>query len=211
MKLMIRFLGISLFFCLFSIVAIAQNATIKGTVKDNIDQTPVRGATVIIFLQQDSARLDKKTVVTDATGSFVFSNTPQGNFFVEISSVGYEQIKKEVVNTGGVNDLGTIQLAKKGKDLEVVTVVSQAPPVKQKGDTSEFSASQFKVNPDATTEDLIKKMPGVTVDRSGNVTAQGEQIKKVTIDGKDFFGDDASAALKICHQKLSIKYRYLTA
>ena len=96
----------------------------------------------------------------------------------------------------GVTDLGTINLLKQGKELADVTVVSKAPPVIQKGDTAQFSASQFKVNPDATTEDLIKKMPGITVDRNGTVTAQGEQVRKVTIDGKDFFGDDASAALK---------------
>ena len=87
-------------------------------------------------------------------------------------------------------------MSQQGKDLSGVTVVAKAPPVIQKGDTSQFSASQYKVNPDATTEDLIKKMPGITVDKDGTVTAQGEQVKKVTIDGKDFFGDDASAALK---------------
>ena len=77
-----------------------------------------------------------------------------------------------------------------------VTVTSKTPPAQQKGDTIQFNASQFKVNPDATVEDLVKKMPGVTVARDGTVTTQGEQVRKVTIDGRDFFGDDASAALK---------------
>ena len=77
-----------------------------------------------------------------------------------------------------------------------VTVTSKTPPVQQKGDTTQFNASQFKVNPDATVEDLIKKCRGVTVGRDGTVTTQGEQVRKVTIDGRDFFGDDASAALK---------------
>jgi hypothetical protein len=80
--------------------------------------------------------------------------------------------------------------------LNEVTVVAKAPPVRQKVDTTEFSASQYKVNPDATAEDLIKKLPGIVVDKSGNVTTMGEQIKKVTVDGRDFFGDDATAALK---------------
>jgi Outer membrane protein beta-barrel family len=75
-------------------------------------------------------------------------------------------------------------------------VVAKAAPVRQKGDTTEFSASQFKVNPDATAEDMIKKLPGITVARDGTVTAMGEQIRKVTVDGRDFFGDDATAALK---------------
>ena len=68
--------------------------------------------------------------------------------------------------------------------------------MKQKGDTLEYGAAAFKVNPDATGEDLIKKMPGVTVDKAGTVTAQGEQVKKVTVDGREFFGDDATAALR---------------
>ena len=60
----------------------------------------------------------------------------------------------------------------------------------------ELCASQYKVNPDATSEDLIKKMPGLTVDKSGTVTAKGETVKKVTVDGRDFFGDDATATLR---------------
>ncbi len=80
--------------------------------------------------------------------------------------------------------------------MEGVKVISRTPPAQQKGDTLQINASQLKVNPDATVEDLVKKAPGMTVDRDGTVTAQGEQVRKVTIDGRDFFGDDASAALR---------------
>ncbi len=92
-------------------------------------------------------------------------------------------------------NFGKIYVPKQAKILSSVNVISNAA-VKQKQDTIEYSASQFKVNPDATVEDLIKKMPGVTVDKAGTVTAQGEQVKKVTVDGKEFFGDDATAALR---------------
>ncbi|MEO6730360.1 MAG: outer membrane beta-barrel protein [Ferruginibacter sp.] len=191
---MIRFLGISIFFNFLTIAVIGQN-TVKGKVSDEIDKTAVPAATVVIFSQKDSAA-GKKSTVTDSKGNFEIANIENDTYVVEISSVGYEKTRKQFATNGGVVDLGTINFLKKGKELQDVTVVSQAPPVVQKGDTSQFSASQFKVNPDATTEDLIKKMPGITVDRDGTVTAQGEQVKKVTIDGKDFFGDDASAALK---------------
>jgi hypothetical protein len=93
-------------------------------------------------------------------------------------------------------DLGTLFIPRSIKQLGEVVVVSKIPPVQQKGDTVEYNASQFKVNPDATAEDMVKKLPGVTVDRQGTVTAQGEQVRKVTIDGRDFFGDDATAALR---------------
>lgn len=193
---MIKFLGVFLFFNFFSFALIAQNSTIRGIVKDDVNKLPVQGATVIVFLQSDSTHTVKGSTVTDAKGNFEIENIDNDYYFIEISSVGYEKISREVVTSGGINNMGTINFIKRGKDLEGVTVVSKAPPVIQKGDTSQFSASAFKVNPDATTEDLLKKMPGITVDKDGTVTAQGEQVKKVTIDGKDFFGDDASAALK---------------
>ncbi len=115
-----------------------------------------------------------------------------------MSFIGYEEYKQIVSINDSIRDidLRTIFVPKSTVQLGGVTVIAKAAPVIQKGDTTQFSAGQFKVNPDATTEDLIKKMPGITVDKDGTVTAQGEQVKKVTIDGKDFFGDDASAALR---------------
>src|SRR5665647_14653 len=145
---MMRFFGIFLFFNLFAIAVMAQNSTIKGTVRDDIDKSPVSGATVVVFLQRDSSQTGKGNMVTDAKGSFELTNIGNDSFFIEISSIGYEKIKKGFVTDGGIKDLGIIHFIKKGKELEGVTVVSQAPPVMQKGDTSQFSASQFKVNPD---------------------------------------------------------------
>src|SRR4051794_31818626 len=164
---MIKLLALSLSFNLLTIVVLAQNSTVRGTVKDDIDKKPVAGATVAIFLRKDSTHAQRGSTVTDAKGSFELANIGNDSFFIEISSVGYEKIKRPVVTDGGVKDLGIINFTKKGTELQDVTVVSQAPPVVQKGDTAQFSANQFKVNPDATTEDLIKKMPGITVAKDG--------------------------------------------
>jgi len=79
--------------------------------------------------------------------------------------------------------------------LETVVIRTAVSPVSQKGDTLQISASQFKVNPDASGEDLIRKVPGVTIE-NGQVKAQGENVQKVTIDGRELFGDDATAALR---------------
>ena len=193
---MIKLLASFLLSNFLIVAAMAQTSSVKGTVRDVADKTPVAGATVVLMLQKDSLQAGKLSTVTDAKGNFELANVGSGNYQLEISSVNYDKVKKNVITNGSIKDLGVISFTKTGKDLEGVTVVSQAPAVIQKGDTSQFSASQFKVNPDATTEDLIKKMPGITVAKDGTVTAQGEQVKKVTIDGKDFFGDDASAALK---------------
>ncbi|MEO6488711.1 MAG: TonB-dependent receptor [Ferruginibacter sp.] len=172
----------------------AQNAVIRGQIVDITDNSPVSGATVSVLLQSDSSLV--KSVLTDSSGNFQIGDLSPDSVIFQTSAIGYQEYISLIKFTNTIKDLGTITVSKQGKDLSVVTIISKAPPVVQKGDTSQFSASQYKVNPDASTEDLIKKMPGITVDKDGTVTAQGEQVKKVTIDGKEFFGDDASAALK---------------
>ncbi|MBC7867500.1 MAG: outer membrane beta-barrel protein, partial [Gloeobacteraceae cyanobacterium ES-bin-316] len=138
-----------------------------------------------------------KNTVSSNTGQFEFANLQNDSFIVKVNSLNYQEYLSFItIKDNASRDLGNLTLDKQGKDLAGVTVVGRATPVIQKGDTSQFSASQYKVNPDASTEDLIKKMPGITVAKDGTVTAQGEQVRKVTIDGKDFFGDDAAAALK---------------
>ena len=177
-----------------SSVGYAQTASIRGKVIDDTTRKPIAGATVGLLLQADSSEVH--SVITDSAGNFFMGNLAADSFIVKVSTIGYQEYVSFITLRDTTRDLGEMHLNKQGKDLAVVTIVSRTPPVIQKGDTSQFSASQYKVNPDATTEDLIKKMPGITVDKDGTVTAQGEQVKKVTIDGKDFFGDDASAALK---------------
>jgi len=193
---MFRYTSLILFVSFFSLFANAQNATIKGLLNDAIEKTPIVSATVAIYLQNDTAKTPLKISVTDAKGAFIFTDMDKDSFIVEFSSVGYQKKQQQIIVKEGILNLGSISLFKQGKELSEITIISKTAPVVQKGDTSQYSASQFKVNPDATTEDLIKKMPGITVAKDGTVTAQGETVKKVTIDGKDFFGDDASAALK---------------
>ena len=184
----------SLFLTVFSSVTWAQNAGIKGNVNDRADNKPVVAATVSLLKQLDSSVVF--TTVTGATGAFSFVNLPADSFIVKVGALNYQEFISFITLKDAVRTLPTFMLDRQGKDLSNVTVVARTPPVVVKGDTSQFSANQYKVNPDATTEDLIKKMPGITVAKDGTVTAQGETVKKVTIDGKDFFGDDASAALK---------------
>ncbi len=177
-----------------SILGYGQTNRVTGVLQDNTGNAPIVGATVSLLLQKDSSTVS--TVVSNASGKFTFDNVPNDSFIVTAQSISYQDLVTFITLNNQSRDLGVLKMYIKGKDLSTVTVISKAPPVSNKADTSQYSASQFKVNPDATTEDLIKKMPGITVARDGTVTAQGETVKKVTIDGKDFFGDDASAALK---------------
>lgn len=182
------------FFLVLSVISQAQ--TVKGILQDETNKSPLAGATLKLISVTDT--LKKFNTVTDSKGEFEFTNIPSGSFVLNLSSIGFDGYKKTIVINDSIPvlNLGTLMIPRQAKELSEVIIKSTAPPTTQKGDTVQYSANQFKVNPDATTEDLIKKMPGITVDKDGTVTAQGEQVKKVTIDGREFFGDDASAALR---------------
>ena len=186
-----------LFVAIFSLGAVvvkSQDISLKGIVGDKGDKSAIAGATVKLVSARDSSQV--KLVVSDKNGNFVFNNLNASGYRLYISFTGYEKVEQRVnLQASNITPLN-FSLAKVATDLGDVTVVAKAASARQKGDTTEYSAGQFKVNPDATAEDMIKKLPGVTVGRDGTVTAMGEQVRKVTVDGRDFFGDDATAALK---------------
>jgi hypothetical protein len=184
----------ALIFFLTASSASSQEIILKGKLNDKSDNKPLVGATVRLVLQKDS--LQVKSVVTDSKGAFKFNNLLPQAYILKTSSIGYENIAQPITLQASNKEPLVFNMVKKSTTLTEVVVTSKTAPVKQKGDTTEFSASQFKVNPDATAEDMIKKLPGITIDKSGNVTSMGEQVKKVTVDGRDFFGDDATAALR---------------
>jgi len=190
----LRSVLLAFIFSLGAIIAKGQDISLKGKVADKTDNSAVVGATIKLVSVRDSSQT--KLVVTDKSGNFTFNNLNTGGYRLYISFTGYEKIEQRVNLQASNTTPLSFSIAKVATDLGDVTVVAKAAPARQKGDTTEFSASQFKVNPDATAEDMIKKLPGITVGRDGTVTAMGEQIRKVTVDGKDFFGDDATAALK---------------
>jgi hypothetical protein len=192
---------ITTFVFFFFSVHLLKAQTVKGILTDETEKSPLAGATVKLYNRPDSIHTDSSlvsTTISNKDGAFTFQNiTPKKYYRLAVESVGLGNFQMTVyVKDSTMNDVGSIPISKTSKILSEVTIISNAPPVKQKVDTLEYSASQFKVNPDANVEDLIKKMPGVTVDKQGTVTAQGEQVRKVTVDGKDFFGDDATAALR---------------
>src|SRR5690606_13276848 len=164
-----------------------QAQSIKGKLADATDQKPLSGATLSLLDVKDS--LSIKNTVSDKDGAFQFTGLSMGSYYLSVSFIGYDEFRQVVTLSDSLPnaDLKTLSVPKALLQLGGVTVLAKAAPVIQKGDTTQFSASQFKVNPDASTEDLIKKMPGITVDRDGTVTAQGEQVRKVTSDRKDYF------------------------
>ncbi len=188
---MFRNLSVCFFALFLSFGLSAQSVT--GIVEDAATNMPVSNATIKLA-GADSSEAPLLTV-TGAKGNFTFDGVSNGTHTLTVTSVGYAAQNKALTVIDQNVSL-RINISKTEQTLSTVFINGAPPPVKQNGDTLDYSASQFKVNPDATSEDLIKKMPGVTVDKSGTVTAQGETVKKVTVDGRDFFGDDATATLR---------------
>lgn len=171
----------------------AQTYTVSGTVQDDKEATPLIGAAVFIFPVTDTT--NKTGVASDENGTFTHTGLANGTYKLRITYTGYSMLEREVNVQGSDVTIGTIKMGVNATILKDVNIVENQVRVEQKGDTTEYNANAYKTNPDANAEDLIKKMPGISSD-GGTIKAQGEEIKKVLVDGKEFFGDDANLALK---------------
>ena len=135
-----------------------------------------------------------KVAMTDEGGNYTMTDLTPGTYLLKVTSLEYsDQVKRIELPAG--KTVMDFAMKTDTKLIDEVTVEAKAIRVEQKGDTTQYNAEAYKTNPDATVQDLITKMPGITLE-NGVVKAQGEQITKVMIDGQEFFGDDASAALK---------------
>lgn len=185
-----------LFTILFAITLLsvkAQSIRVTGKLLDETKQ-PAIGASVLLLNMGDSSLI--KGTVTNIDGAYSIDQVDSDkNYILKIISLGYKPFFKNLSIAQESIDLGTISLKQNSTHLKEVTVEAKQALATQQGDTTSFSSSAYKVNKDANAEDLVTKMPGVTV-VDGKVQAQGEDVKQVLVDGKPFFGDDASAVLK---------------
>jgi len=170
----------------------AQYWVVKGNVKDSTEQQAMAQATVILLNQSDSTI---KVRSTDVNGNFRITGVVNGNYQLAIRFVGFETYQLGLTVNNASLDLGTIILALDSKRLDDITVEGLEDRVIQNGDTTEMIAKAFKVNPDASAGDLLEKMPGITI-QNGQVQAQGEDVTRVLVDGREFFGNDPNAALQ---------------
>jgi hypothetical protein len=167
--------------------------SVSGMVIDSLGSTPLLGVNLLLMEENDTTFL--RGTVTDNSGVFEFRNIKRGQYVLRLSYIGYAEVNKKISLTSTDLELGAMRMSEAATTLGALVVTGETIPVEQKGDTVQYSASSFKVNRDASAEDLIQKMPGITSDESG-VKAQGENVRQVLVDGKRFFGDDATAALK---------------
>lgn len=165
----------------------AQNSTVRGTVSSMSDKQPIPGVNVVARKTSDG-RLSG-AAITDAKGRFELSLRRGVEYKIQISFIGYQTFQTEFT-LGRDTVLGTITLKPDTSMLEDVIVIGQVIPIQVKGDTTEYSADAFKVNPDASVADLLKKLPGITVE-NGQIKSQGQVIDRVLVDKEEFFGNDA--------------------
>ena len=190
-----RILFVPAFF--FCTIAFAQkNGTIKGIAFDTTLRQPVSNATVTLMQKKDSALIS--FTMADNNGKFELTGIQNGEYRLLITHVNYHSFNQvfKIDDDHKSVDLGNVIMNDRAKVLSEVTVTSEAPPVTLVGDTVQYNASSFKTQPNANVEDLLKKLPGVKVEKDGTVKAQGEKVQKVLVDGKEFFGNDPKIATK---------------
>ncbi len=179
---------------LASLSVYGQGFTVKGELLDE-NAKPLSSAAAVLLDPSDSTLMYFS--VTGQTGRFMMTGVRGGDYLLQVSLIGYNTLYRKVSlpgETGG--DQGMVFMTPRVYDVEGVVVSRERIPLKMNADTIEYDARAFRVNPDAVAEELLKKLPGLEVDRAGNIKAMGEDVKNVLVDGKEFFGNDPKLATR---------------
>ena len=186
-----------LFSVLFTTALFAQkNGSVKGVAFDTISKQPVAGATVTVLEKKDSLLVS--FTMTGNDGRFELKNLPNGYYRLLITHINYYNSNTyfTITEANKNAERGNVVLHDKAKMLEEVVLENEGPPVTLINDTIQYNAGSFKTAPNANVEQLLKKLPGVKVEKDGTIKAQGEKVTKVLVDGKEFFGNDPKVATK---------------
>lgn len=190
------------YFTLLVVISLCATASaqkvagsVKGFLQDSASQTQLNDATVSVMSLPDSSLIS--FTLTRGNGYFEIKNLASGRYVLVASFTGLQTSKKgfSITAENSTVDFGTLKMDRYYKGMEEVIITDESP-VKIKGDTLAFNANMFKTKPNATVEDLLKKLPGMQVEKDGTVKAQGENVQKVYVDGKEFFNNDPKLATK---------------
>ena len=185
--------------------AYAQNSfTVKLKLVDDKTSEPVSFATASLTVKGQTTA--EKYVLTDAEGNASLAKVKKGTYVFKAELMGYKSHEQEVTVDKNI-DLGVIKMSEDVKVLDAASVSAVGNPIVVKKDTIEYSASSFKTSDNDMLEELLKKLPGVEVEADGSITANGETITKIMIDGKSFFLDDPQLASKNIPAKLIEKVK----
>jgi hypothetical protein len=181
--------------CIISIPVLAQQATLKGTVIDTSEKRNLSNTVIALLRPADSVLVSFTR--SNTIGQFALQKLPPGKFIVMVTRPAYADYYDRVeLPSGATIDLGKIAMTLKSQLLAEVVVQHKLGAIRIKGDTTEYMADSFKLSAGATVEDLLKILPGIQVDKDGKITAQGETVQKVLVDGEEFFSDDPTIATR---------------
>ena len=189
-----KVLRIIIFSLLFFTVSLSAQRSIQSSVFDAKNGQAIEMATVRLLKQKDSALV--QGAQTDMKGGFTLPKVRSGNYILVVSSVGYHDYKRNITMENKDLILKAIQLNENVKLLNELEVKGTAAQLVVKGDTVEYNAAAFKTQENAAVEELLKKLPGVEISADGKITVNGEDIKKIRVDGKKFFEGDIEQATK---------------
>lgn len=185
------------FFC----ASYAQHYAIKGILKDTLNNNPLPYASVTLLRASDSV-LETYTRAKD-DGSFQLGTDSPGKYIILVTFPGFANYVDEIrIKDKAVTDIGLIPMLTRAQVMKEVVFTKERAAIKIKGDTVEYVADSFKTKDNATVEELLKKLPGLEVDRNGQITAQGEQVQKIMVDGEEFFADDPAMVTKSLQAKI---------
>ena len=161
----------------------------------DIDE-PLIGATVIVLKKENSQMLSFG--ITDNNGKVDIKGVPKGIHTLQITYIGYGTFERDLNADGDKTDidLGKISLKQDSKIIDGIVITEEIIPIKITKDTIEYNADAFKTQPNATVEELLKRLPGVEIGDDGSIKAQGEDVRNVLVNGKEFFGNDPRMATK---------------
>ncbi|HEX6429485.1 MAG TPA: outer membrane beta-barrel protein, partial [Niastella sp.] len=161
-----------------------------GSTLDTASGYKLAQATIYVLRAKDSILINFTYARTD--GTFSIDGLLAGNFILLITYPDYadyaESFKLDELHA--VHDVGAVPLQLKSKLLQEVIVRGQVRAIRIKGDTTEYDARAYVIQPNDKVEDLVRQLPGLQVDKDGRITANGEAVTKVLVDGEEFFGDD---------------------
>jgi hypothetical protein len=184
-----------IFIVLFSLSCVqlfSQTVKVSGQLLDAADKSPLIGAVIVFTNQADTTQPTGTSV--DVNGAFELNVAP-GVYKLKAELITYKDLNLKItVNSTDIN-LGNLTMQQAATTLKETVVEAKQTRVEQLGDTTQIHADAYKSHPDATAEDLVNKMPGIST-TTGSVTVNGEQVKQVLVDGKPFFGDDPNLAMK---------------
>ena len=177
----------------FAVSAFAQTGKVSFSLIDSATKQGVMGAVVEVY--PTAKPNDKRYYTSGANGYVSIQGLSYGSYSMVVTFIGYKDLKRDFRISAATLSLGKLTMEESAERIETVVKTVKSLRTSQNGDTLSYSAGAFKVANDADVEGLLKKMPGITI-ANGSVEAQGETIKKIFVDGKEFFGDDVNTAIK---------------